>query len=564
MLSSVRALLMSCVLLMDLRSGAATNQAKEDLFESTNLLRIAIDIPSEGVRQLEMAQRQFNSQQKKTKVRATVREGRMLYTNVTVQLKGTGTFRSISQQPSLTLNFASLAPAQRFHGLGKISLNNSVQDPTCLNEKLSRELFTRAGVPVPRADHALVTLNGRDLGLYVLLEGVDKRFLKRHFKQTGGNVYDGGFLQDIDQPLQLNSGRKINDYSGLRRLVLAAREPDPNRRFAALEKALDVERFVSMIAMEAILCHWDSYSMNRSNYRVYHDPTTDKLVFIPHGMDRVLGGFKQNLDLALIPPMQGIAARALISTPEGRRRYLERIGTLFTNVFQPEVVCRWVREIDRKIAGALPDPGRRWPVQIRDPLWDVQTSGNHPRDVDALCRRITIRAEDLSHQFTLPAESWAPAPVVKFNSAGVAAITNWTPRAMYLRPPAIHQTTVRDGRQIWRITTPDFGAIGCRVSLTSGKYRLAGRIKSPAGKSVPNVILRYSGNRFGAMRMSEYVLRANSPAADWQEMAFDFQVAEGAAPEEIELLCEVLGQPRTGQTSGEIWFDLSACRLLKR
>src|SRR5262249_19471975 len=151
------------------------------------------------------------------------------------------------------------------------SLNNSVQDSTCLNEKLARELFAAAGVPVPRADHAVVTLNGREFGLYVLVEGYSKQFLKRYFKRTDGNLYDGGFLRDIDSPLEVNSGKNPRNRTGLAKLLAATREPDPDKRFLALERILDMDRFISMLAMETILCHWDSYSMNRSNYRVYHD-----------------------------------------------------------------------------------------------------------------------------------------------------------------------------------------------------------------------------------------------------------------------------------------------------
>src|SRR5437867_574567 len=78
------------------------------------------------------------------------------------------------------------ANGQRFHGLQKISLNNSVQDASLVSHKFSRELYTHVGVPVPRAGHTRVELNKRDLGLYVLTEGWNKQFLKRHFKNTKG------------------------------------------------------------------------------------------------------------------------------------------------------------------------------------------------------------------------------------------------------------------------------------------------------------------------------------------------------------------------------------------
>ena len=91
-----------------------------------------------------------------------------------------------------------------------------------------------------RAAHAKVELNGRNLGLYVLVEGYNKQFLKRYFKNPNGNLYDGGFLKDINQPLEKTSGENPNDQSDLRVLAAAAREPDPAQRLARLDKVLDL------------------------------------------------------------------------------------------------------------------------------------------------------------------------------------------------------------------------------------------------------------------------------------------------------------------------------------
>src|SRR6185369_2116113 len=166
---------------------------------------------------------------------ARVREGGIVYTNVSLHIKGAaGSFRPFDDKPALTLNFSRHGADQQFHGYSKISLNNSVQDPSYLSEAISRELFEAAGVPVPRSDHATVLINGRDLGLYVMIEGFGKPFLKRYFKNVSGNLYDGGFVKDVMGNLNTNSGDKREDRSDLRRLVRAALEPDPAKRWREL------------------------------------------------------------------------------------------------------------------------------------------------------------------------------------------------------------------------------------------------------------------------------------------------------------------------------------------
>src|SRR5262249_47552545 len=114
----------------------------------------------------------------RTDVRAIVREGDATLPETALHVKGrTGSFRGVDGKPALTLTFDKFRPGQQFHGLTKVHLNNSVEDPSYLNEYLGAELFRAAGVPAPRVAHALVELNGRKLGLYVIKEAFAPEFL---------------------------------------------------------------------------------------------------------------------------------------------------------------------------------------------------------------------------------------------------------------------------------------------------------------------------------------------------------------------------------------------------
>src|SRR5438093_2057668 len=96
------------------------------------------------------------------------------YTNVGLHLKGNyGTIQPLERKPSLTLNFDKYTKEQKFHGMDKLHLNNSMSDPTFMTELLCRDLFRAAGLPSARVSHARVSINGRDCGLYVLVEGHD-------------------------------------------------------------------------------------------------------------------------------------------------------------------------------------------------------------------------------------------------------------------------------------------------------------------------------------------------------------------------------------------------------
>jgi hypothetical protein len=150
----------------------------------------------------------------------------------------------------------------------------------------------------------------------VLKEGFTSGFLSRYFQETDGNLYDTGEGHDVDEALEKDQGDGPDDRSDLQALARAARELDPEARWRALDRVLDVERFLSFMAMEVIAAHRDGYCLARNNFRVYHDVDAGKLLFFPHGMDQLFG----NANTSILPTVSGLVARALLETPQGRTR----------------------------------------------------------------------------------------------------------------------------------------------------------------------------------------------------------------------------------------------------
>jgi hypothetical protein len=316
-------------------------------------------------------------------VRATVRTGGHTYSNVGVHLKGVATFRPIDDQPGLTLNFSKFGKAQRFHGLRKIHLNNGKEDPTFLCEPLSREMFAAAGLPVARAVHARVKLNGRDLGAYVVIEGFTDELLERYFADTDGNLYDSGFRLDVTDPLERLSGKKPDNWKDLKRLAAAAQIPNLSERWTELARHLDTNNFSKYLAMQTLTANWDGYAFYKNNYRIYHDPDSGRLHFIPHGMDQTFA----RATFALMPPRwEGLVARAFVETREGRTLYQQQLARLFTNTWNTATLVRRVDELAAPLRPIIADQGRAATIE-------------HDRQVAALRRRIEQRGQFLAQQF---------------------------------------------------------------------------------------------------------------------------------------------------------------------
>jgi spore coat protein H len=147
-------------------------------------------------------------------------------------------------------------------------------------------------------------------------------------------LYDGGFRTDINRPLERIAGEGPDDQADRLALLAAAREPDLAGRWVRLQKLLDMDRFISLLAMSTITWNWDGYPMAKNNYRIYHDPLTDKMVFIPHGLDQMFWEAQGSI----YPPMRGLVAAAVMATPEGRKLYRERLADLHAKVFRVSVL----------------------------------------------------------------------------------------------------------------------------------------------------------------------------------------------------------------------------------
>jgi spore coat protein H len=324
-------------------AGATAAEEREDFFKDSKILQLTIEIDKKDTESLQREPRKY--------VKATFKDGDKEYKKVGVHIKGAaGSWQGIDAKPGLTLNMDKFVEDQLYHGLDKFHLANSVQDPSYISELICGEMFRAAGVPAARIRHAVVTVNGRARGLYYLKEGYDTGFLKRTFGNSDGNFYDGGFLRDIDQALELVHTKKdVADRADLKALVAAAREPNKDKRFQKLEKLLDLDSFISYMVLEAIMWDWDGYPFKANNYRIYHHPAKDKITFIPSGMDQMFA----DVNGPLMPGFGGMVANALMDTPEGKKRYIARAAEIMKNVYKTDALVKHIDELEKQVQPEL-------------------------------------------------------------------------------------------------------------------------------------------------------------------------------------------------------------------
>jgi len=299
-------------------------------------------------------------------VRCTVAVGDKTFKDVAIHLKGAvGSFRNWDDKPALTLNLDKNVKEQSWQGLDKFHLNNSAQDGGYLNEIACSELAKAMGLPTARAAHAVVELNGRKMGLYVLKEGYNGNFLERQFPGADkGNLYDGGFLTDIDQKLKLDEGT-ANDGKDLKALTAACQIGDAKKRYEAVEKLVNVDLFAKNAALQFLANDWDGYVRNRNNYRLYFPPKDGKAVFIPHGMDQMFNSPQEGL----WPGPGALVSRAILENDEGKKKVIGAYKELSEKHFTPEFLKRmdeWIAHTRDDLAKSNKDWAKNFEAAAKD------------------------------------------------------------------------------------------------------------------------------------------------------------------------------------------------------
>ena len=120
--------------------------------------------------------------------------GDQKFKNVGIRYKGNFTYQASAGvlKRSFKIEFDHYGVDQRFHGLKKLNLNSGVTDPARTCESLAFAVFRAAGVPAPRTAYAQVTLTVPEkydreyVGVYTVIEQVDKTFLKDRFGSAKG------------------------------------------------------------------------------------------------------------------------------------------------------------------------------------------------------------------------------------------------------------------------------------------------------------------------------------------------------------------------------------------
>ena len=286
-------------------------------------------------------------------------------TTAQVGLRKKGNLGSLSTtRPGLRVKANEYVAGQRIAGLEVLTLNNNHQDDALISQCLGYELFAAAGLPASRCAFAHVRVNGEDLGVYSHVESVREEFLARHFADATGNLYESGgdFVVGATGGFQPKTNSTAPDCSDLDRVVTALGAPAAQLP-TQLGAVVDLPAYARFWAMEVVTDHWDGYANNQNNFFIYHDPSTDKMSFIPWGIDDLFSG-RQRTTRPYSVFACGSLPWKLYATPATRAQYLAALRDVLDTVWDAPAI---VAEIDRMQALLAPLADAEFPARL-DPI----------------------------------------------------------------------------------------------------------------------------------------------------------------------------------------------------
>ena len=184
---------------------------------------------------------------------------------------------------------------------------NKCYDPTYMRESYAYELYRSEGVMAPLTNLCSFDWSNNHMGLYLLVEPVDKVFLKKRLPDvdTDGDLYKCGYvyepanftnansvgIEDEDQAkfytYDLKTNKKTSDHSALKNFIKKLNSGSLTKE--SLAQLVDMDSFLSYAAVSYFLGNPDDLRNNYNNFYLYFVPSTGKAIIIPYDFDRCLG-----------------------------------------------------------------------------------------------------------------------------------------------------------------------------------------------------------------------------------------------------------------------------------
>ncbi len=309
------------------------------VFSENHVLDIRIEVTRQGLDAMQPSrERDKGDGQRYTYARAKITIDGQRFDDAGLRFKGNSSFRATGPRlkKPFKIDLNRFTKGQKLHGRTKLNLSNSFLDPAFMKEKLGYELYRAAGLPTPGVGWANLTLTIEGvpdpipLGIYVLVEQVDRRFLASNLGQASQDsllmkpeVEDWYYIDDDPNSYRsynIKLGEKntdqLRDLASLLKLIERAPDAVFEREIG---ERMDLKQFAGYLAATSILANLDSYVGMPHNYYLVMDKADGKMRILPWDVNEAFGTF------TMFAAAEDLARWDIDRPWAGKRLLLERL-----------------------------------------------------------------------------------------------------------------------------------------------------------------------------------------------------------------------------------------------
>ncbi|MBY0493660.1 MAG: CotH kinase family protein [Cyanobacteria bacterium] len=306
---------------------AAAQTTTEELFSKSSLQRVDLELHSADWAKLK------ENFQTNTFYPADFKiNGQTVY-NAGIRSRGRGSRNA--NKPGLKIDFDKYSSNQKFLGLKSLVLDNLAQDPSGIHETVSMAFYERLGIPAPRETHVRLYVRGEYIGLYALIESIDKSFLARTYGVIENDTQNDGWLYEFvwqDHYLFTDFGTDLAEYKlrfdatthesksdedkyrPIQELISLANSTPENRYNEVIGPRFDIPGFIRFVAAQAYLGDTDGFlgAFGMNNFYLYRLENQIKHVLIAWDTDNTFWGST----FPVRPPTDNVLMAKLMRIPE--------------------------------------------------------------------------------------------------------------------------------------------------------------------------------------------------------------------------------------------------------
>lgn len=222
-----------------------------------------------------------------------------------------------------------LNPGQFIYGLNEFNLSSQIYDKTGLSTAIATTIYKKLGFPVSNYYYVFIKFNGKDKGLYPIIERVENQFFSDRMLPVY-ELYKIGFETKFTFSSsyipEYNIEKKFPDdinFNSLKNMINAIDTANLTNNYLGLNKYIDVNNYIKYHAITVILNNQDAFT---NNFFLYKASPNSPFTIIPWDFDKCFLG-----DVGLYGQNEIIGK--LISYPLTKKMYLDTMKDILTNVF---------------------------------------------------------------------------------------------------------------------------------------------------------------------------------------------------------------------------------------